>query len=95
MSEPVFDGFLEEIYKRAYYTTDVDVKHGDKILTLSTCDTEIIDSLQTPYRVALFARKVRNEESMGVDVAKAAPNEDMVMPEAWVSKMGKKNPYAK
>lgn len=94
LSEPVFNGFLEEIYKRAYYTTDVDVKYGDKILTLSTCDTEIIDSLQTPYRVALFARKVRNEESMTVDVSKAAPNEDMVMPEAWVSKMGKKNPYS-
>lgn len=95
LTEETFNQYIEEIGKRSYFDTGVDVKYGDKLITLSTCDDEIIDSLSTPYRMVVVARKVRAGESASVDTSKAAANTDMIMPSAWSEKNGgKANPYS-
>ena len=38
------DWYLEEIGKRSYYSTDVDVELGDKLLTLQTCTNDQYDT---------------------------------------------------
>ena len=90
MSEELFTNFLNEIDRRAFYKTDVDVVYGDRILTLSTCET----TTTTTNRYALFCRKIRDGESLDVDVDKAEPNKEMIMPAEWVKKNGKANPWA-
>lgn len=82
--------FVNDIAKRSYFDTGVDVLPSDQFVTLSTCDTEIDN---TNYRVVLVARKVRDGEDPTVDVSKAAKNDDMVMPDGWAKKKGKANPY--
>lgn len=95
MSEEQFDYFMDQVYKRTYFNTDVDVKFGDNLLTLSTCDTDVINSNTTPYRMALVARKVRPGEVMDVDVSKAEINKDVTMPDGWIKKFGKQTPFDK
>ena len=92
-SEEIFNYYLDEVAKRSYFQTGVDVAFGDQLLTLSTCDDEIDSSVGTPYRMVVVARKVRPGESTEVDTAAATPNTGMVMPQKWVEKMGKANPY--
>ena len=50
-------------------------RHGDKLLTLSTCSYE-----QENYRTVVYARRVREGESSTVDIAQAEVNPDPVMP---------------
>lgn len=90
-----FDKFMEEVYKRSFWINeDVDVSFGDKLITLSTCDSEIHEfAAPTDYRRVLVARRMRKGENMDVDVSKAVINEDMIMPQAWQNKFGKENPY--
>ena len=90
-----FDQFMEDVYKRSYWINeDVDVSFGDKLITLSTCDSEInAFAAPTDYRRVLIARRMRQGENMNVDVSKAVANEDMIMPKAWQDKFGKENPY--
>ena len=53
-SESKFLEFIDDVKSRSYYTNDsVDVKPGDKILTLSTCDHSHTDG-----RFAVVAKKV-------------------------------------
>lgn len=91
----VFSNFMDEVNKRSFWTNpDVDVMYGDKLVTLSTCDSEInAFGAPTEYRQVLIARKIRVGEVMDVDVSKAVINEDMIMPKAWQQKFGKENPY--
>lgn len=93
LTESQFKFYIENVEKRSYFKTGVDVKFGDQLLTLSTCDTEVINSNTTPYRMALVARKVRPGESADVDVAKASINKTVEMPAGWVKKMGKNTPF--
>ncbi|MEG0691739.1 MAG: class B sortase [Oscillospiraceae bacterium] len=93
MNEAYFKKFMEELDKRNYYESGVDVKFGDNILTLSTCNDAIQGAQDTPYRDVLVARKVRPGEDATVDVSKIKENKDMIMPEGWVKKFGKENPY--
>lgn len=93
MTELEFNAFMEELNKRTYFNTGVDVKYGDQLITLSTCDDQIDDSLSTPYRMVVVARKVRYNELVTVDVSQAAANTEMMMPSAWQEKYGKANPY--
>lgn len=95
MDEGYFNNFLTEMYSKSYFTTGVDVEYGDQLITLSTCNTDVINSLSTPYRNALIARKIRPGESKSVDLSVAENNINMVMPEGWVKKFGKKNPFVK
>lgn len=93
MDEHQFDYYVESVKKRSYFTTGVDAKYGDQLITLSTCDTEVTNSTNTDYRVALVARKVRPDETITVDVSVAKENTEMIMPKGWVDKKGKANPY--
>ncbi len=93
MTNEEFDTFVKEMNKRTFFNTDVDLTYGDQLVTLSTCDTEIIPSGDTPYRMVVVARKVRANETTQVDTSKATANKEMVMPKAWQDKYGKANPY--
>ncbi|MDR0903435.1 MAG: class B sortase [Ruminococcus sp.] len=55
--EDTFNWYLEEVYKRNQIVSPVDVKFGDKLLTLSTCSNEFTES-----RFVVFARKLRPNE---------------------------------
>jgi sortase B len=56
--EPTFYWYLNEVYERNQIISPVDVKYGDKLLTLSTCSNEFTDS-----RFVVFARKLRPDET--------------------------------
>ena len=69
------DWYLDEIYSRSYYHTDVDVVLGDKLLTLQTCTNDKYDT-----KLIVVARRVRPGESAQVDVSKAVLNPNRVLP---------------
>lgn len=91
--EQVYNKFVKSYQERSYFVAPVDVEFGDKFITLSTCNTEIVNSNKTPYRDVLIARKVRPGESKDVDVSKVTINKNQIMPDGWVKKFGKKNPH--
>ncbi len=72
-SEDDFNDFIINIMDRSDIFTDVDIKYGDDILTLSTCCWPYEGSEKT-VRLAIFARKIREGESRDVDVSKAVVN---------------------
>ncbi len=71
------DWYLDEIKKRSFYTTDVDVELGDKLVTLQTC---VNDKYET--KLVVVARRVREGESAAVDVEKAVTNPNRLLPRA-------------
>lgn len=88
-SEAKFLEFIDEVKSRSYYTNDaVDIVPGDKILTLSTCDTVFEDA-----RFVVMARLVRDGESAEVDTSGAKVNENQRFPQAWYDETGKSNPF--
>lgn len=93
LDEETFNKYMSEVDKRNYYDSGIDVKYGDKIIALSTCNDEIQGPLNTPYRDVLVARKVRAGEDEEINVDNIKPNEDVVMPDGWKVKFGKENPY--
>lgn len=88
-SEAKFLEFIDEVKSRSYYVNDaVDIKPGDKILTLSTCDTVFEDA-----RFVVMARLVRDGESAEVDTSKAKINENQRFPQAWYDANDERNPF--
>ena len=77
-NERQFNEYINELQQRSIIKTDVDVKYGDKFLTLSTCSYEFDDA-----RFVVVARRVRAGESASVDVSKAIKNPDVVYPKAY------------
>lgn len=69
------DWYLDQIEKRSFYHTDVDVELGDKLVTIQTC---LNDKYET--KVLVVARRVRFGESPEVDVTKAVLNPNRVLP---------------
>ena len=67
-----FNNYMIEIMDRSWFYTDVDLKYGDKLITLSTCYWPLGKSI--PTRWVLFARKVRPGESEYVDTSVAQRN---------------------
>ncbi|GHV48147.1 SrtB family sortase [Clostridia bacterium] len=67
-----FNKFVLDIMDRSVLFTDVDLKYGDELLTLSTCYYPFDKEVDT--RVVVFARKVRPGESSQVNVNKAYYN---------------------
>jgi sortase B len=53
-----FNWYIDQIYQRNEYITPVDVKYGDKLLTLSTCSNEFSN-----LRFVICARKLRDGET--------------------------------
>ena len=68
-----FNNFIIDIMDRSDIFTDVDIQYGDEILTLSTCYWPYRSNMDN-VRLAIFARKVRPDESSYVDVSKAEVN---------------------
>ena len=93
MDPAQFEYYIKTVSERSYFHTGVDVKYGDQLLALSTCDTEVENSNSTPFRMALIARKVRPGESEEVDVSKASINKNVEMPKEWVKKYKKQTPF--
>lgn len=81
--------FIDDVKSRSFFINDsVDIKQGDKILTLSTCDTVFSDA-----RFVLMARLVRDGESADVDINGAHENENQRFPQAWYTAKGLDNPF--
>ena len=74
--EERYNDFIENIMARSQIITPVDVKHGDKFLTLSTCSNEF-----EPSRFVVVARCVRKGEDESVDVSAAYLNPNAKTPE--------------
>ena len=88
-SQEKFMEFIADVKSRSYFINDsVDIKSGDKILTLSTCDTVFKDA-----RFVVMARLVRDGESADVDVSAAKKNEKQRFPQAWYNAKRKDNPF--
>lgn len=66
-----FYDYVNEIKRRTIRLTDVDVKYGDELLTLSTCNSTFSNG-----RLVVFARKLRDEEDLysGTQTSTANPN---------------------
>ena len=72
-SKSDFDEYCAKILDRStFLNPDVNLKYGDKLLTLSTCIFDYGKSLD--LRWVLFAREVRDGENPSVDVSKAYEN---------------------
>lgn len=68
-----FNEFCAEIFDRStFYNPDVDVKYGDKLITLSTCKFGSYGAKD--LRLVVFGREVREGEDSKVDVSKAYNN---------------------
>lgn len=73
-----YNEFISQVLSRSVVKTNVDVKYGDKLLTLSTCANEFKDG-----RFVVVARLVRDGEDENVDVSKAVYNPNPVYPAIW------------
>lgn len=74
--EKSFYKFVNEAKRRTIRTNDVDVKYGDQILTLSTCNTLLGDN----GRLIVMARKVRDGEDMYSGTENSKPNPNIKFP---------------
>lgn len=90
MNETEYNSYIDNVMRRSYFKTGVDVQYGDQLLALSTCDYDVNDK---DFRVVLVARRVRNGETTAVDTSAATANTEMLMPKEWIAKYGKANPY--
>lgn len=57
-TEKDFNKYVETVHKRSVISPDIDVKYGDKLLTLSTCHLDIDNS-----RLIVVARRLREDET--------------------------------
>lgn len=73
-----FKKLIYDIKIRSLLDIPVDVEADDKILTMSTCSYEM-----KGFRTIVFARKVRNGESIDVDLDKVKVNNNPKMPDGW------------
>ena len=77
-SEKEFYYFVNEVKRRTLILNDVDVKYGDKLVTLSTCSQEFSNS-----RFVVMARKLRDGESDTEGTENARKNPNPLMPDIW------------
>lgn len=94
MEGPNFKGYVEELNKRTLYYTGVDIKDGDRILTLSTC-SRVLDTVGNRAKTSLVvvARAVRPGEDPTVDISKATINENPKYPQLYYNIKGIANPF--
>ena len=69
VNETDFNGYVQEVKERSFFSTNVDVTYGDKLLTLQTCSHDFNDA-----RLIVVARMVRDGEDVAVDVTGAKAN---------------------
>jgi sortase B len=65
-SKDDFYKYVTESLDRSAYHTDVDLKYGDELLTLSTCDFSMFQDI----RLVVVARRVRDDENPEMDSEK-------------------------
>ena len=88
-SNAEFAEYISEVDQRKFYSTGVDIKDTDKIITLSTCCYDFDGA-----RLVVIGRLVRDGESTEVDTSKAVTNPNPRYPAEYYSKKGITNPYA-
>ena len=79
--EDTFNEYYSMVTARSLVDSDVDVVYGDKLITLSTCESRYF----TGGRLVVFARLLRDGESSKVEFT---ANTDAIMPDAWNRKYG-------
>ena len=80
--------YIAQLDQRKLYSTGVDIKPTDKLLTLSTCTYDFDGE-----RLVVVGRLVREGESTEVDVSKAVANNNPRYPDRYYKKKGLTNPY--
>lgn len=73
-----FYEYVNGVKRRSLILNDVDVKYGDKLVTLSTCSQEFSNS-----RFVIVARKLRDGESESEGTENAWKNKNPLMPDVW------------
>ena len=86
-SDEAFESYIQAVDERKLYDTGVDIKPGDKLLTLSTCTYEFEDA-----RLVVLARMVRDGESP-VSHGKVTVNENPRYPAKWYETKKIDNPF--
>lgn len=82
-----FIDYYAKVLDRSFiYTPQVDLKYGDEVIALSTCDFPFGKSKNIRY--VLFARRVREGEDPTVDVSKTIINYDPLYYDYWYSVYG-------
>ena len=76
-SEEDFYNFVNEAKRRTIRTNDVDVKYGDPLLTLSTCNSYLPDERA---RLIILARQVREGEEPMKGTQDSQPNPNIKWP---------------
>lgn len=89
ISESKFVEYINEVNKRRFYDTGIDIATTDKILTLSTCCYDFDGA-----RLVIIARLKRDGEGAVPDTSQAANNDNPKYPQAWYNANKKTNPYA-
>ena len=84
-----FDGYIRQLEQRTLIKTGVDVRYGDKLISLQTCVYDF-----KPAFLYVVGRMVRPGESIKVDSAGVKANPSPRLPQIMYDKKGKKNPYA-
>ena len=80
--------YIAQLDQRKLYSTGVDIRPEDKLLTLSTCSYDFGSE-----RLVVVGRLVREGESNEVDTSKAVVNKNPRYPERYYKKKGLTNPY--
>ncbi len=94
MEGPNFKGYVQELNKRTLYYTGVDIKDGDRILTLSSCCRNLdLPNYRAKTSIVVIARAVRPGEDPTVDTSKAYINENPKYPQLYYKKHGIENPF--
>jgi len=83
-----FEGYIRQLEQRTLVKTGVDVKYGDTLICLQTCQYEFTDQY-----LYVIGRLVRDGETPGVDVSKITKNQDPRLPQALLTKRGLENHY--
>lgn len=84
-----FTAYIQELQKRSYVNTGVDIKQSDVLLTLSTCDKSEIEE----GRFVVVARMLRPGESEEIDSAAVSENTNIKFPQGYYDKKNLDNPY--
>jgi len=86
-----FEGYVRQLEQRTTIKTGVDVRYGDKLISLQTCLFDV--GFDDAY-LYVVGRMVRPGESIKVDSAGVKTNQNPRLPQAMYDKRKQKNPYA-
>lgn len=79
-SKEVFENIIAEAKAKSEYIIDLDVKNGDKIVTLSTCTAFYVPGDQNNYRLVVMAKLVSDDMSQVKKKIEIAKNPNVQKP---------------